>query len=116
MAKRSSSRRRVVPLPARPCLFKAPLLGEGVTATYVLAISWEPAFCEDHEGKSECQRETEQTFDATHFSLHGLWPQPKGNFYCHGATAPAKRQTDAIIGLSYPSRTSTPLLATVSPP
>ena len=50
----------------------------------MLAISWEPAFCEDHEGKSECQRETEQSFDATHFSLHGLWPQPNGNFYCHG--------------------------------
>jgi ribonuclease T2 len=56
----------------------------GATATHVLAISWEPEFCEDHEGKSECQRETEQSFDATHFSLHGLWPQPNGNFYCNG--------------------------------
>jgi ribonuclease T2 len=62
----------------------------GVTATHVLAISWEPAFCEDHEGKSECQRETEQTFDATHFSLHGLWPQPNGNFYCHGVDGALK--------------------------
>lgn len=63
---------------------QSPAAGGGVTATHLLVISWEPAFCEDHEGKSECQRETEQTFDATHFSLHGLWPQPKGNYYCHG--------------------------------
>jgi len=70
---------------------QSPAAGEGVTATHVLAISWEPAFCEDHEGKSECQRETEQSFDATHFSLHGLWPQPNGNFYCHGVDRALKK-------------------------
>lgn len=26
-------------------------------------------------------------FDATHFTLHGLWPQPNGNFYCQVAAA-----------------------------
>lgn len=51
-------------------------------ATHVLALGWEPAFCEEHGDKAECQRETQQSFDATHFILHGLWPQPIGNFYC----------------------------------
>jgi ribonuclease T2 len=54
----------------------------GGKATHVLALGWEPAFCEEHGDKAECQRETQQTFDATHFILHGLWPQPIGNFYC----------------------------------
>jgi ribonuclease T2 len=56
--------------------------GDGVEATHVLAVSWEPAFCEEKGEKAECQRETEQSFEATHFSLHGLWPQPLGNYYC----------------------------------
>jgi ribonuclease T2 len=56
--------------------------GGGATATHVLDVSWEPAFCEGHGEKAECQRETEQSFEATHFSLHGLWPQPKGHYYC----------------------------------
>ena len=56
--------------------------GDGVEATHVLAVSWEPAFCEEKGEKAECQRETEQSFEATHFSLHGLWPQPEGKYYC----------------------------------
>jgi ribonuclease T2 len=49
---------------------------------YVLALSWQPAFCETRPGKTECRTQTADGFDATHFSLHGLWPQPNGNFYC----------------------------------
>ncbi|MCP4613201.1 MAG: ribonuclease T2 [Planctomycetes bacterium] len=41
---------------------------------YVLALSWEPAFCETHPEKLECALQTETRFDATHFVLHGLWP------------------------------------------
>jgi len=43
---------------------------------YVLAASWEPAFCASAagQGKPECASQTPQRFDATHFSLHGLWP------------------------------------------
>ncbi|MEX6506598.1 ribonuclease [Jiella sp. M17.18] len=48
----------------------------------LLAISWEPAFCETHSGKPECRAETASSFEATHFSLHGLWPQPRGVEYC----------------------------------
>ncbi|MBN9243286.1 MAG: ribonuclease [Mesorhizobium sp.] len=49
---------------------------------YVLALSWQPAFCETKSSKPECRAQTVQGFDATHFTLHGLWPQPNGNFYC----------------------------------
>jgi ribonuclease T2 len=51
---------------------------------FLLAASWQPAFCESGsgEGKKECVTETSDRFDATHFTLHGLWPQPRGNYYC----------------------------------
>lgn len=54
----------------------------GVRATHVLALGWEPAFCRQHSDKAECVRETAQSFEATHLSLHGLWPQPRGKAYC----------------------------------
>ena len=49
---------------------------------YVLALSWEPAFCEVMKGKTECKNETSTSYEATHFSLHGLWPQPRANVFC----------------------------------
>ncbi len=49
---------------------------------YVLALSWEPAFCEAMKGKAECKNQTASSFEATHFALHGLWPQPRGNQFC----------------------------------
>ena len=42
---------------------------------YVLALSWQPAFCQGHQTKPECKAETESSFDATNLTLHGLWPQ-----------------------------------------
>jgi len=54
----------------------------GRRATHVLALGWEPAFCQQHRDKAECVRETGQSFEATHLSLHGLWPQPRGRAYC----------------------------------
>jgi ribonuclease T2 len=41
---------------------------------YVLALSWQPAFCETHPDKTECKTQTEDRFDATNLTLHGLWP------------------------------------------
>lgn len=46
---------------------------------YVLAISWEPAFCEGAGGKPECRSQSTSRADATRFSLHGLWPDDE---YC----------------------------------
>ncbi len=57
----------------------------GARATHVLAVGWEPAFCLQHADKTECANETGQSFDATHLSLHGLWPQPRGKAYCNVA-------------------------------
>ncbi|MGX5801005.1 ribonuclease T2 family protein [Bradyrhizobium sp. Arg314] len=49
---------------------------------YVFALSWQPAFCETKASKPECKAQSPSEFDASHFTLHGLWPQPNGNFYC----------------------------------
>ncbi|MEM7245608.1 MAG: ribonuclease [Acidobacteriota bacterium] len=51
-------------------------------ATAVLAISWQPAFCETRERVPECASQVPERYDASHFSLHGLWPQPRSNAYC----------------------------------
>jgi ribonuclease T2 len=51
--------------------------------SYLLAISWQPAFCQSHQSKIECETQTEDRYDATHLALHGLWPQPKNNAYCN---------------------------------
>ena len=60
----------------------------GARATHVLALGWEPAFCEHHTDKIECREMKADSVDATHLSLHGLWPQPRGTQYC-GAPAAA---------------------------
>ena len=52
---------------------------------YVLAVSWQPAFCETKPSKPECVSQTADRFDASHFALHGLWPQPQNNIYCNVA-------------------------------
>lgn len=64
-----------------------------VSTSNLLAISWQPAFCERMSGKAECRSQTEDRFDASHFALHGLWPQPRGKEYC-GGVSDADRQAD----------------------
>lgn len=48
---------------------------------YVLAISWQPAVCHNQRRKPECRTQTPDRFDASHFTLHGLWPA--GLAYCN---------------------------------
>lgn len=48
----------------------------------VLAVSWQPAFCEMQRRKPECMAQSSRRFDATNFTLHGLWPQPRSREYC----------------------------------
>ena len=55
----------------------------GHPAEAILALGWEPAFCEGHANKRECASATPSDFDATHFTLHGLWPQPRRKQYCN---------------------------------
>lgn len=49
----------------------------------VLAVSWQPAFCETKPDKVECRTQTADRFDASNFTLHGLWPQPRRMAYCN---------------------------------
>ncbi len=49
---------------------------------YLLAVSWQPAFCEQRPNRPECRSQRNNRFDARNFSLHGLWPQPAGTAYC----------------------------------
>jgi ribonuclease T2 len=50
----------------------------------LLALSWQPAFCETKPSKTECVHLNDGLLPITEtqLSLHGLWPQPIGNFYC----------------------------------
>ncbi len=48
----------------------------------LLALSWQNAFCQTHQYKKECKSMSLKDFGATHFVLHGLWPQPRNNQYC----------------------------------
>lgn len=54
----------------------------GPAKAYVLAISWQPAFCEGNPKTRECRSQTDSRYDASHFALHGLWPQPGTNIFC----------------------------------
>ena len=59
----------------------------GRPAEAVLSLGWEPGFCEGHAGKAECANQTLDHFDATNFTLHGLWPQPRRREYCNVSQA-----------------------------
>lgn len=57
-------------------------LAEGVPGKfdyYVLALSWQPAFCETRPNKTECVSQNQRRFDAKNFVLHGLWPNTRRN-------------------------------------
>lgn len=49
---------------------------------YILAVNWQPAFCETASHTRECRNQRPNSFEATNFTLHGLWPQPRNNEYC----------------------------------
>ena len=68
------------PLPTEPV---EPAPGEE-SASNLLALSWQPAFCELKPGKTECEQLNagELPVTETQLSLHGLWPQPEGKEYC----------------------------------
>jgi len=46
----------------------------GLEDSYKLALSWQPAFCEDHRDKPECRVTNPKTYQARNFTLHGFWP------------------------------------------
>lgn len=73
--------------PPQPAPIAPPPPAPAKRADYVLALSWEPAFCEGVPRATECRRQTSGSYEATHFSLHGLWPQPRSAAYCNVAAA-----------------------------
>jgi ribonuclease T2 len=50
----------------------------GQADAYVLALSWQPAFCELKSDKPECRVADPAAYAARNFSLHGLWPNKSG--------------------------------------
>ena len=46
---------------------------------YVLALSWQPAFCEFNADRPECRALDPGDFAATHLTVHGLWPNDRPN-------------------------------------
>jgi len=52
---------------------------------YVLALSWQPAFCELSADKPECRALDTADFAASNLTIHGLWPNDRpgaGPSYC----------------------------------
>ena len=47
---------------------------QGCARKYVLAISWQPSFCQTRQYIPECISQTTDRYDANNFTLHGLWP------------------------------------------
>jgi ribonuclease T2 len=76
-----------LPIPP-PASSELPWAGaDGDFDYYVLALSWQPAFCETASRKPECASQTGERYDAANFVLHGLWPNqaddPSHSFaYC----------------------------------
>lgn len=51
---------------------------------YILALSWQSAWCESRPTSRVCKDQAPGDFGATHFSLHGLWPSnpAESDSYC----------------------------------
>lgn len=45
---------------------------------FILAVTWHPAFCESLQRAADCRSGGQ----GGGFTLHGLWPQPRGREYC----------------------------------
>jgi ribonuclease T2 len=55
-----------------------------ISTDNLLAISWQNAFCQTHQNRRECRNVKPSHFSASHFTLHGLWPQPRSKVNCRG--------------------------------
>ena len=55
---------------------------KGVSRENILAVSWQKSFCISHKNKRECRSLDSRDFAWEHFTLHGLWPQPRSKQNC----------------------------------
>ncbi len=60
--------------------------------SYVFAVNWQPAFCESKPDKPECRIDDPKIYQATHFTLHGLWPTKASCGTDYGYCGPVKAQ------------------------
>jgi len=81
----------------------------GPKPRYTLAVSWQPAFCEAHTRPPECRGQTPDRYDASHFSLHGLWPEPHDNVFC-GVSSDQVRDSEDGYWQDLPPVTLSPRL------
>ena len=65
--------------PATPAPTSRAPTTDTAQSDFILAASWHPAFCELRPRARDCQ---DGGTAASGFSLHGLWPQPRGREYC----------------------------------
>ena len=70
----------------------------------LLALSWQPAFCETRPSKTECVALNNGDLPSAseQLSIHGLWPQPRGKFYC-GVSNAVKALDDSRQWFSLPA-------------
>lgn len=68
----------------------------GLEDSYVLALSWQPAFCESHKEKPECSVADPQSYQARNFTLHGLWPNKAGCGANYGFCGQYKAKLDSF--------------------
>ncbi|MEE9322445.1 MAG: ribonuclease T(2) [Granulosicoccus sp.] len=71
-----------------------PIVVGNESSDNLLALSWQPAFCELKPNKAECRElnDGERPIAETQLSIHGLWAQPRGKVYCN--VSAAMRQLD----------------------
>ena len=86
--------------------------------SYVLALSWQPAFCETKPDKPECAVTDPAAYQAGNFTLHGLWPNKNdcgthygfcGSYkkmvrpFCDYAEVSMQDETRTALGIVMPS-------------
>lgn len=72
--------------------------------SYVLAVTWQPGFCEHHSysgEKPECDAMETEQLKINHFTLHGLWPnreQCETNYgWCGGSELDLEQSTRLAV-------------------
>jgi ribonuclease T2 len=67
--------------------------GDGEARENVLALSWQPAFCETRPGAAECRALNRGRLPeaSARLSVHGLWPQPDDKVWCGVAAQVGER-------------------------
>ena len=85
-----------VPATDRPVPQIAVPEGRTESTENLLALSWQPAFCERNPSRPECRALNAGDLPEAgrRLSIHGLWPQPNGTFFCGVPTMLVRLDTD----------------------